>query len=237
MSAAPLAVLAASLAGSLHCAGMCGPLVLFYAGGDGDPAAVRLGHVAYNLGRLVAYLALGAAAGALGAAVEVTGALAGFVGATALLGGALVALWGVHGLLAAWGVRVPRIETPSRWRALPARLVSRLRGLPVGGRAGALGLLSGLLPCGWLWAFVAVAAATGSPFAGAGVTAAFWAGTVPALLGVGAASRLLSAPLRRRLPALTAAILLVLGIAVVAGRAGRASELAASPDACCHADR
>lgn len=237
MSAAPLAVLAASLAGSLHCAGMCGPLVLFYAGSDGDPAAVRRGHLAYNLGRLAAYLALGAVAGALGAAVELTGALAGFAGATALVGGALVALWGVHGLLVAWGARLPRMTAPARWRALPARFASRLRGLPVAGRAGALGLLSGLLPCGWLWAFVAVAATTGSPAAGAGVTAAFWLGTVPALLGVGAASRLLSAPIRRRLPAVTAAILLLLGIAVVAGRAGRAGEIAAAPDACCHADR
>ncbi|MBE7450024.1 MAG: sulfite exporter TauE/SafE family protein [Kofleriaceae bacterium] len=42
-------------------------------------------------------------------------------------------------------------------------------------RAALLGLLSAALPCGWLWAFVVVAAGTGSPVGGALVMTAFWA--------------------------------------------------------------
>ena len=219
MTGAALAVFGASLAGSLHCAGMCGPLVLLWAGEGADPRASGLGHLAYNAGRLAAYVAMGAAAGAVGAAVEVTGALAGISGAAAIVGGAFVALWGLHGVLAALGVRLPRLSPPARWSAAAATAVRRLRGLPLPARAGVLGLLSAVLPCGFLWAFVATAAGTGSPASGAAVMALFWSGTLPALVAVGAAARRLSGPLRRRLPLLTAAVVLVVGLAVVAKRA------------------
>lgn len=65
MSALPLellplsAALIAALAGSLHCAGMCGPLRLLCSGVKGSPWK-------YQAGRGLAYGLLGAAAGGLG---------------------------------------------------------------------------------------------------------------------------------------------------------------------------
>ncbi|HEX6852533.1 MAG TPA: sulfite exporter TauE/SafE family protein [Candidatus Polarisedimenticolaceae bacterium] len=235
MTAAALAVFGASLAGSLHCAGMCGPLVLLWAGEGEDPRAARFGHVAYNAGRLVAYAAMGAVAGAIGAAVEVTGAVAGFSGTAALLGGAFVALWGLHGVLGALGARVPRLAPPARWAGAAARAMRAVRGMPVPARAGLLGLLSALLPCGFLWAFVATAAGTGSPASGAAVMALFWSGTLPALVAVGAAARRIAGPLRRRLPLVTAAVVLVVGLAVVAKRAWpvHADPGSATTSGCC----
>jgi sulfite exporter TauE/SafE len=47
---------------------------------------------------------------------------------------------------------------------------------------------------------------------------AFWAGTVPVMLGLGLSLQLLSAPLRRRLPAVTAAMLIVVGLLWLFGR-------------------
>lgn len=77
-AAALLAALAASLAGSLHCVGMCGPLRLFLPTG-------RSGALGYQAGRLAAYLALGAALGWLGWALPLWAvaalALAGFAAA------------------------------------------------------------------------------------------------------------------------------------------------------------
>ena len=55
--------------GSLHCAGMCGPLVAAYAGMPGSDTPWRrraLAHGAYSIGRLLAYLALGGLAAGLG---------------------------------------------------------------------------------------------------------------------------------------------------------------------------
>jgi sulfite exporter TauE/SafE len=151
LTGAAIAVFGASLAGSLHCAGMCGPLVLLWAGDGADPRDTRLGHLAYNAGRGIAYAAMGAIAGAVGAAVEVTGSLAGFSGAAAVAGGTLVALWGLHGVLAALGARLPRLDPPLRWTRAASRAMGAVRGMPVPARAGVLGLISALLPCGFLW--------------------------------------------------------------------------------------
>jgi len=48
--------------------------------------------------------------------------------------------------------------------------------------------------------------------------AAFWAGTVPALLAVGLGAQVLSAPLRRHVPAVTAVLLVCLGLYAILGR-------------------
>ena len=74
---AVLGIFLASLAGSPHCAAMCGPFLAFAAAGT-DPSASRW-HIAgsYHVGRLVAYVTLGAIAGTLGAGVEQLGVLAG----------------------------------------------------------------------------------------------------------------------------------------------------------------
>jgi sulfite exporter TauE/SafE len=47
---------------------------------------------------------------------------------------------------------------------------------------------------------------------------AFWAGTVPALLAVGLGAQLVSAPLRRHVPAVTALLLVALGLYAIFGR-------------------
>lgn len=57
-----------------------------------------------------------------------------------------------------------------------------------------LGLASGALPCGLLYAWVAVATASGSALQGAGLLGVLWLGTLPALEG---GSTLLRAPLTR----------------------------------------
>jgi sulfite exporter TauE/SafE len=48
--------------------------------------------------------------------------------------------------------------------------------------------------------------------------AAFWAGTIPALLAVGFGTQLVSAPLRRHVPAVTAILLVSLGLIAILGR-------------------
>jgi sulfite exporter TauE/SafE len=85
-------------------------------------------------------------------------------------------------------------------------------------RAGVVGLLSGFLPCGWLWAFVVTAAGSGSALKGMAVMTAFWAGTVPALVAVGLGAQLVSAPLRRHVPTVTAILLVCLGLYAILGR-------------------
>jgi sulfite exporter TauE/SafE len=215
-----LTVFAASLVGSLHCIGMCGPFVAFYSGSDGSAGARRLlSHAAYSGGRLATYVLFGLAAGAVGAALDVAGSLAGVQRIAAIVAGSTMVLWGVLALLQLRGVRIFRHASGnSRISGLLRRGFSLVGDKPPVIRAAVVGLLSGLLPCGWLWAFVVTAAGTGNALKGAAVMAAFWAGTVPALLAVGLGAQLLSAPLRRHIPAVTAVLLVGLGLIAILGR-------------------
>ena len=220
MTALLLTVFAASLVGSLHCVGMCGPFVAFYSGADSSAGARRLlSHAAYSGGRLLIYTAFGLAAGAVGAALDVAGSLAGVQRVAAILAGLTMVAWGVAALLQLRGFRLFRHGSGGgRAAKLFRRGFSRVSDKPPVARAAVVGLLSGFLPCGWLWAFVVTAAGTGSALNGAGVMAAFWAGTVPALLAVGLGAQLVSAPLRRHVPAVTAVLLVGLGLYAILGR-------------------
>jgi sulfite exporter TauE/SafE len=86
-------------------------------------------------------------------------------------------------------------------------------------RAALLGVLSAALPCGWLWAFVALAAGTAHPLAGAAVMATFWLGTLPMNLGLGVAMAPLLVRLRRRLPLVSAGLLIAFGCVALVVRA------------------
>ena len=210
-------VLASSVLGSPHCAGMCGGFVGFYAGQQADRAR-PLAHLAYNGGRLVSYLALGAVSGWLGAGLDRVGGLLGVSHAAGVIAGTLMVIWGVAAILAALGVRVRLPGTPPAFARGIAGAVRALRDQPAEIRALAIGLLSTLLPCGWLYAFAAIAAGTGGPLPGMLVMAAFWLGTVPMMAGIGIAARRLLGPFERRLPMVTASLLLVLGLMTISGR-------------------
>jgi sulfite exporter TauE/SafE len=220
MTALLLTVFVASLVGSLHCVGMCGPFVAFYSGADASGGARRLlSHTAYSGGRLLTYAVFGFAAGAVGAALDVAGSLAGFQRIAAILAGITMILWGILALLQLRGVKIFRHGTGNgRISRLLRRGFSLVSDKPPVIRAAVVGLLSGFLPCGWLWAFVVTAAGTGSALKGATVMVAFWAGTVPALLAVGLGAQLVSAPLRRHVPAVTAILLVCLGLYAILGR-------------------
>jgi len=209
-------VLVTSLIGSPHCAAMCGGFVVFYAGHD---ARRRwLAHVAYNGGRLVSYVALGLLAGALGAGVERAGAVIGVGRAAAWLAGTVMVVWGVAALLRALGVGgTPRLSAASA-HGLIARALRAVHAQPAEVRGLVMGLLSTLLPCGWLYAYVAIAAGTGAPLGGALVMAVFWVGTVPIMAGLAVLAQSALGGLRRRVPVAAAVIMIALGLLTLSGR-------------------
>jgi sulfite exporter TauE/SafE len=212
-------VFLASVLGSLHCVGMCGGFVAFYSGADGSAGARRLAsHGAYSGGRLVAYSLLGMAAGSIGAALDLAGSMAGIQRIAAIVAGVVMVLWGVLALLSIGGVKIFRHGSGSSISTWLKRGISLVGQRPPLVKAATVGLLSGVLPCGWLWAFVVTSAGTGSPWRGVAVMAAFWAGTVPALLALGLGAQLISVPLRRHIPAVTALILVALGLYAIIGR-------------------
>jgi sulfite exporter TauE/SafE len=216
MIALAAAVLGASLLGSPHCAGMCGGFVCFYAGQDGRGNGWA--HVGYNLGRLGSYLALGVFAGAVGHALDRFGAAAGLQRGAAIVAGAAMIAWGGATLATALGVRLPHRLAPAFARTGMAAAVRAVHAQPPVVRALVVGLATTLLPCGWLWVYVATAAGTGTVPVAAIVMGAFWLGTLPMMAGLGLAAQRAVGPLRRRLPVLTAGLLVALGLLTIGGK-------------------
>lgn len=224
MTALFWAVFGASLLGSLHCAGMCGGFVTFYAGADRSRGWMKsLSHVAYNGGRLLTYTMLGVMAGIMGRVLDLAGEAAGFQRTAAIVAGALMILWGLIMLLQVRGMKLDA-HVPAFAQRFVSAALGQLGARPPVVKALALGLLSTFLPCGWLYAFAITAAGTGDPIIGALVMAAFWLGTLPIMLSLGLGIQALAGPLRRHLPTLSALILIVIGALTVFDRAAISVE-------------
>lgn len=209
----------ASLVGSLHCAGMCGAFVAIATGGvDATPRQKIMTQVAYNLGRLVTYVALGAIAGGVGAMIDLAGQLAGIqTAATVVAGGAMV-LFGVISLLRISGVRVAGLTLPAFWQAFVSRIHRRSMGYEPTTRAALIGLSTTLLPCGWLYAFVVTAAGTAHPLTGALAMLAFWSGTLPMMVSLGVGVQTLLGRFGPKVPALTCLLLIGVGLYTLVNR-------------------
>ncbi|MEQ1691503.1 MAG: sulfite exporter TauE/SafE family protein [Gemmatimonas sp.] len=236
MIGATLGILTASLLGSVHCAAMCGGFVCMYSSGAGADAASVRAHALYNIGRLVSYLLLGAIAGALGAGVTRLGALVGFTHTATIVAGALMIGWGVSTIAAQRGVRLGFGSSALlvRWQRTLGRLLSSMRAQPVAVRAALTGLGTTLLPCGWLYVFVASAGGTGSARSGMFVMAVFWLGTVPALVAIGLGAQRVFGPLRRKLPTLGALTVMLMGLLALSGRLTMAPAPSVSTDMATH---
>ena len=203
-------------AGSLHCVGMCGPLVLTMGRGLRRPSRrAQLQHaLTYHTGRVLTYVVLGSMAGLVGETLSAWG-----------LGRALAITAGLLLLLAAFGSVVPR--RLRGWGAAPAALAtqacamagrwSRLHSVAGPALAGAA---NGLLPCGLVYSALLTAAAMGTTVSAVALMVGFGLGTIPALVGLSMAAASpafgMRSRLRRLTPvllALTAAMLLFRGLA------------------------
>jgi uncharacterized protein len=200
-----LALFLTGLAGSFtHCAAMCGPFVIAQIGAGLERDAMRglpYGTLArlrgaallpYHLGRATTYAALGAAASGM----------VGFLANAAVyraLAAILLTLAAAAMLLQALGRGLGIVErllagvVPTR----PPALARAFLADPSGWRGYVLGVLLGFLPCAMVYAALAAAAAAGDPLRGALAMAAFAAGTVPGLAGVGWAGALFGRRWRR----------------------------------------
>jgi uncharacterized protein len=221
MTAMIVSVFLASLLGSLHCAGMCGAFVALAVSPVPGKPTPSIFHVqsAYHLGRLGTYVLLGIFAGTAGALVDLGSTLAGIQPVAASLAGAVMIWFGASMLLRLAGVHVPKMPLPGFMQRLLTAGHTRAMNLGPAARAGVIGLLTTLLPCGWLYAFAVVAAGTASPFTGGLVMVIFWAGTLPVLVTIGTGLRAGLGSLGRRLPMVTSLLVIGVGLYTLSGRA------------------
>lgn len=222
-------IFAGGLLGSAHCVGMCGAFVLAL-GSHGRGLAAGLGRqVVYGLGRVFTYSAGGVAAGYAGArlAHEVT-LLVNVQALLAVVAGVLLLVQG----LAAVGVlrRLPWFSArgpclgPAFFGALLRE--TRLRSVFLGG------VVNGLLPCGLVYAYLALAASAGGPLRGGATLAVFGLGTLPVLALLGCGSQLLGRAARPLLRLAAWCVVLTGALAIARGVEAWQLPAASHPPAC-----
>ncbi len=209
-------------AGSFHCIAMCAPITLALSPGNGGSTRYYLGRMVYNVGRISIYALLGMA---LGAVKEVFGAMIfdihRYQEALSISIGVGIAIF----LLIPSGQRATILAMPLFARAL-GRLRGRMGGLlrtsHLGGQFS-LGLLNGLLPCGFVYMGLAMAALSGTIAEAGASMLAFGLGTFPAMIGVAVVARLsggnvrFTSSIRRMMPigaALVSLLFILRGLAL-----------------------
>jgi uncharacterized protein len=211
------------LAGGVHCMAMCGGIVAALSLREPAPGRRPRGlarQIGYSAGRVVSYACAGAIAGGLGGLGILYGGLLPARLILLVLANALIILLGLY--LAGLGTAVLALERAgsAAWLAL-TRLGARLAPAETPGRAVAVGLAWGWIPCGLVYSVLATALVSGSALRGAAVMAAFGLGTLPNLLAAGLAAWKLRDFTRRprvRLAAGLAVVLLgVVGLARIPG--------------------
>jgi sulfite exporter TauE/SafE len=191
------------LAGSLHCAAMCGPLALAVPVVGSSKLAILLSRTVYNGGRVATYVMLGLVSGTVGKTL----ALAGLQRSLSIGMGSIILL---IVLLLPAATRVQSLTRLLMWVKQKFAFFLQERSYAA---LLALGLLNGLLPCGLVYAAAAGAVTTGSVTRAAEFMAMFGLGTLPMMLGLG----LLGARARFRLhsPNLVRITTLVMGTLLI----------------------
>jgi uncharacterized protein len=197
-----------------HCLGMCSPLTVAFSLSNKHPSrfAQFKFNVLLNLGRIVSYAIVGGAIGALGSVLIAGGQLAGIDSALrrglAIVTGLLLIWYGLSNINPDWLPKVPILHP------IQGKLHDRLSKL-MAARAqnpALLGMIWGLIPCGFLYTAQIKAAETGNALQGALTMLAFGAGTAPMMISTGLFAGALSRDRRSQLFKLAGWVTLTIGL-------------------------
>ncbi len=170
-----ITALVLGLAGSLHCAGMCSPLVLAVTSMNGRSLRNR---VIYNGGRIFTYAIMGAL-------IAVFGAVISFSGFQWVLTLSIAVTLIVMGLSGITGLRIP-VVTPLlvRFSSFVKNSFSALLKRRTIGTMWVTGMLNGLLPCGLTYLALTYCLTLEGALDGFQFMLFFGIGTFPAMFGL-----------------------------------------------------
>ncbi len=194
------------LLGSLHCVGMCGPIALALPVFEESKFKIFAGRFLYNFGRIITY--------------SIMGALFGFFGSRIVLYGLQQDLSIAFGAAILFYVLVPRkIKVKVSEFYFYKKIVNfikknfnKLISKKSNSSLFTIGLLNGILPCGFVYVGIAGAVSTGSSISGALYMALFGLGTFPIMFATAVLGRVISFNLRRRINKLIPAFAAILAV-------------------------
>ena len=193
-------------AGSFHCLGMCGPIVVALPLHGNTLTQKIYGGTLYNLGRTVTYGVMGAIFGLLGQGLE----LVGFQQVVSVVMGVLMVISVLFPSL----FRNQYDLTKSSFKLVGKlkKSISNMFSVRSFQSLFIIGLLNGLLPCGLVYIALAGALATGNAATGTLYMVLFGLGTIPMLLALGVAGNVVSAQARKKINRLIPVLVVIVGI-------------------------
>lgn len=194
------------LVGSLHCAGMCGPIAIALPLAKENWLTKIIGGFLYNFGRILTYGILGALFGLLGRGIK----LAGLQQWASIVIGVIMIVSVLFPVILRQKIKLGDIFT-----GYAGRLTGSFRILFKFHSTGSLlliGLLNGLLPCGLVYIAIAGAINTNDVVMGIAFMMLFGLGTTPMLLGISVMGSMVSLSLKKRLNKVIPVFIVLLGL-------------------------
>jgi len=195
-----------------HCIGMCGGIVMAYSNIKIQPNSSKvsksIAHLLYSFGRVTTYAVLGALFGYLGGVVVFSNNANGIL---LIVAGVAMILAGLSlmGKMKSLSIGGKSLSDTKFYKSSFTKIMNSKSNMSF----YLLGMLNGLLPCGFVYFFAITAASTASPFYGALVMFIFGLSTIPAMFGLGTLSSLnLSGNFRNMLVSLASIAVLFYGV-------------------------
>ncbi|MFD2532769.1 sulfite exporter TauE/SafE family protein [Gracilimonas halophila] len=196
------------LLGSFHCIGMCGPIALSIPGENRSNSSMFFRGILYNSGRIFTYAFLGFGLGILGMGATI----AGYQNLLSISLGALIVLFALF----------PHIKFPKK----PGKLYDRFQKMISSSiatlfkdrsvsSAFLIGLLNGLLPCGFVVTALAVALVTDTALHSSIYMALFGLGTLPVMLMMNMAPGFISPKWRSKLRPFSTYFAVIIGLLLI----------------------
>jgi len=162
------------LAGSLHCAGMCSPLVMAVTSVN---AAARWKTLLYNSGRIFTYALLGLLVTAFGVLID-------FSGFQFVLTLSIAVVFILMGLSGIGGLKIPVLTSALlKFSTQLKNVFSSVLKKKSPAALFTMGMLNGLLPCGLTYFALTYCLTLARPVDGFQFMLLFGAGTLPVMLG------------------------------------------------------
>ena len=204
--------------GSSHCVGMCGPLALALGANQARARKNVARQFVFTIGRIFTYCFLGVVAAFSGWwLVRQPATIVNVQAVLSILAGSFLV---VMGLSYAGQLRIPAGWWSPVTSCASAQWLKTLLTGPGYTSALLAGVFTGFIPCGLVYAFLAIAASTADIGRGVLIMSAFGAGTAPLMILAGCGGTLLSHTARGRVLRIAAWCVVVAGILSIARGAG-----------------
>ncbi len=208
-----LTIISIAFLGSFgHCIGMCGGIVMAYSNIKIQPTISKvsksIAHLLYSFGRVTTYTVLGALFGYLGGVVVFSNNANGIL---LIVAGVAMILAGLSlmGKMKSLSIGGKSLSDTKFYKSSFTKIMNSKSNMSF----YLLGMLNGLLPCGFVYFFAITAASTADVFYGALVMFIFGLSTIPAMFGLGTLSSLnLATNFRNMLVSLASIAVLFYGV-------------------------